>query len=176
MGINQLIEEDQKNGQEPPPVTAEPLTRQFLRIFEGQTEVAQDQMLKFMKGSGCAPDEFEQRGWCTKKSKAYQLVAPLDFAREWQGKHKRKLTSDLDQALVLLGACYDASGINAADTLRNDNFKPHPALKSLLEWFTRKGADQPARNAAARAVAIYKSWADANQPQVQQQMALFAEG
>jgi adenine-specific DNA methylase len=176
VGINQLIEEDQKNGQEPPPVTAEPLTRQFLRIFEGQTEVAQDQMLKFMKGSGCAPDEFEQRGWCTKKSKAYQLVAPLDFAREWQGKHKRKLTSDLDQALVLLGACYDASGINAADTLRNDNFKPHPALKSLLEWFTRKGADQPARNAAARAVAIYKSWADANQPQVQQQMALFAEG
>jgi putative DNA methylase len=30
----------------------------------------------------------------------FTLVDPLDFARDWQGKHKRKLTSDLDQALV----------------------------------------------------------------------------
>lgn len=159
VGINQLIDEDGKGGQEPPPVNAEPISRQFLRIFDGKTEVARDQMQKFMKGSGSAPDEFEHRGWCSEKNKVFALVAPLDFARDWQGKHKRKLTSDLDQALVLIGACFDGSGINAADTLKNDNFKPHVALKPLLEWLHKRGADQPTRNAASRAVSIYNTWA-----------------
>jgi hypothetical protein len=57
-------------------------------------------MQKFMKGSGSTPDEFEQRGWCSEKSKIFTQVDPLDFARDWQCKHKRKLTSDLDQALI----------------------------------------------------------------------------
>ena len=34
VGINQLIDEDANKTAEPPPVTAEPITRQFLRIFE----------------------------------------------------------------------------------------------------------------------------------------------
>ena len=81
----------------------------------------------------------------------YKRSNPLDFAREWSGKHRRRLTSDLDQALVLIGACVDGSGINASDTLKNENFKPHVALKSLLDWFNRNGTDQPTRNAASRA-------------------------
>jgi putative DNA methylase len=174
VGINQLIDEDGKGGQEPPPVNAEPITRQFLRIFDGKTEVARDQMQKFMKGSGSAPDEFEQRGWCTEKNKIFTLVDPLDFARDWQGKHKRKLTSDLDQALVLMGACFDGSGINAADTVKNENFKPHVALKPLLEWLHKRGADQPTRNAASRAVSIYNAWA-ATQSAKPQQSSLFEE-
>lgn len=172
VGINQLIDEDGKGGKEPPPVTAEPISRQFLRIFDGLTEVARDQMQKFMKGSGSAPDEFEQRGWCSEKNKIFTLVEPLDFARDWQGKHKRKLTSDLDQALVLIGACFDGSGINAADTLKNENFKPHAALKALLDWLSKRGANSQTRNAASRALTIYNNWAVANQQQVKQ-MALF---
>ena len=174
VGINQLIDEDSKAGKEPPPVYAEPITRQFLRIFEGKTEVERDQMQKFMKGSGSAPDEFEQRGWCSEKNKVFTLVTPLDFAREWQGKHKHKLTADLDQALVLIGACFDGSGINAADTLKNDNFKPHVALKSLLEWLHKHGADQTTRNAASRAVSIYNNWA-ATQTAKPQQSSLFED-
>ena len=65
----------------------------------------------------------------------------------------------MDQALVLIGACFDSSGINAADTLKNDNFKPHVALKPLLEWLHKHGADQSTRNAASRAVSIYNAWA-----------------
>ena len=175
VGINQLIDEDANRTQEPPPVSAEPITRQFLRIFDGKTEVARDQMQKFLRGSGIAPDEFEQRGWCSEKKRIFTLVSPLDFARDWQGRHRRKLTADLDQALVLIGACFDGSGINAADTLKNPNFKPHPALKPLLEWFQRRGADQPTRNAASRALTIYNNWAASHQKQVQQ-MALFLEG
>jgi putative DNA methylase len=159
IGINQLIDEDADKGKEPPPVNAEPMTRQFLRTFGNATELKRDQLQKFLKGSITTPDEFEQRGWCSEKSKVVTRVNPLDFARDWSGKHKRRLTSDLDQALVLIGACYDGSGINASDTLKNDNFKPHVALRPLLEWLQKNGPDQPSRNAASRAVSIYNGWA-----------------
>lgn len=174
VGINQLIDEDADKGKEPPPVNAEPITRQFLRTFDSATEMKRDQLQKFLKGSITTPDEFEQRGWCSEKSKVFTRVNPLDFAREWSGKHKRRLTSDLDQALVLIGACFDGSGINAADTLKNENFKPHVALKPLLEWLHRHGPDQASRNAASRAVSIYNAWA-ATQTAMPQQTSLFEE-
>ena len=172
IGINQLIDEDADKGKEAPPVNLEPMTRQFLRTFDSKSEILRDQLQKFLKGSITTPDEFVQRGWCTEKNKVFTLVDPLNFARDWQGKHKRKLTSDLDQALVLIGACFDGSGINAADTLKNDNFKPHAALKPLLDWMSRRAATPQSRNAAIRAITIYNNWAAQNQRQVQQ-MALF---
>jgi putative DNA methylase len=159
VGINQLIDEDADKGKEPPPVNAEPMTRQFLRTFGNATEMKRDQLQKFLRGSITTPDEFEQRGWCSEKSKVVTRVNPLDFARDWSGKHKRRLTSDLDQALVLIGACFDGSGINASDTLKNENFKPHVALKPLLEWLHKNGPDQASRSAASRAVSIYNGWA-----------------
>ncbi|RZF25889.1 DUF1156 domain-containing protein [Paraburkholderia sp. UYCP14C] len=174
VGINQLIDEDADKGKEPPPVNAEPITRQFLRTFGNATEMKRDQLQKFLKGSITTPDEFEQRGWCSEKSKVFTRANPLDFAREWSGKHKRRLTSDLDQALVLIGACFDSSGINASDTLKNENFKPHVALKPLLEWLHKNGPDQANRNAASRAVSIYNAWA-ATQSVKPTQGSLFEE-
>lgn len=168
VGINQLIDEDGKAGQEQPPVNAEPISRQFLRIFDGKAEVARDQMQKFMKGSGSAPDEFEQRGWCYEKNKIFSLVDPLQFARDWSGRHKRRLTSDLDQALVLIGACFDGSGINASNTLKNDNFKPHVALKPVLEWLSKRGASPTIRNAASRAASIFNNWVATQAPKPKQ--------
>lgn len=164
VGINQLIDEDADKGKEPPPVNAEPISRQFLRTFDGKVELARDQLQKFLKGSITTPDEFVQRGWCSEKSKIFTTTDPLDFARDWQGKHKRKLTSDLDQALVLIGACYDSSGINASDTLKNENFKPHVALKPLLEWLEKHSVNLSARNAASRAVSIFNNWAATQGP------------
>lgn len=158
VGINQLIDEDADKGKEPPPVNAEPMTRQFLRTFGNATEMKRDQLQKFLRGTITTPDDFEQRGWCSEVKKVFTRTAALDFARDWQGKHKRKLTSDLDQALVLIGACVDGSGINASDTLKNDNFKPHVALKPLLEWLQKNGPDQTTRNAASRAVSIFNAW------------------
>ena len=174
VGINQLIDEDANKTAEPPPVTAEPITRQFLRIFDGKAELARDQMQKLLRGSGIAPDEFTSRGWANEEKKVFHLADPLDFARDWQGKHRRRLTADLDQALVLVGACYDGSGINASDTLKNDNFKPHPALKGLLEWLGKRAPNQPMRNASSRALSIYNTWAASNKDAVVQ-MSLFLE-
>lgn len=165
VGINQLIDEDADKNKEAPPVNAEPITRQFLRTFGNASELKRDQLQKFLKGSITTPDEFVQRNWCSEKNKVFIRTNPLDFAREWSGRHRRKLTSDLDQALVLIGACFDGSGINASDTLKNENFKPHVALKSLLEWLHRNGPDQINRNAASRAVSIYNAWHASNAPQ-----------
>jgi putative DNA methylase len=165
VGINQLIDEDADKGKEAPPVNAEPITRQFLRTFGNAPELKRDQLQKFLKGSITTPDEFVQRGWCTEKNKVFTRTDALEFAREWSGKHRRKLTSDLDQALVLIGACFDGSGINASDTLKNENFKPHVALKPLLEWLHRNGPDQTTRNAASRAVSIYNAWQASQAPQ-----------
>jgi putative DNA methylase len=165
VGINQLIDEDADKGKEAPPVNAEPITRQFLRTFGNAPELKRDQLQKFLKGSITTPDEFVQRGWCAEKNKVFTRTSALDFAREWSGKHRRKLTSDLDQALVLIGACFDGSGINASDTLKNENFKPHVALKPLLEWLHRNGPDQITRNAASRAVSIHNAWHASQAPQ-----------
>lgn len=174
VGINQLIDEDANKAAEPPPVTAEPITRQFLRIFDGKAELARDQMQKLLRGSGIAPDEFTNRGWASEERKVFYLTSPLAFARDWQGRHKRRLTADLDQALVLVGACFDGSGINASDTLKNENFKPHPALKGLLEWLGRRGATQSVRNAASRAQTIYNNWAESHKAEAAQ-LSLFQE-
>ena len=165
VGINQLIDEDGDKGKEAPPVNAEPISRQFLRTFGHAAELKRDQLQKFLKGSITTPDEFVQRGWCAEKNKVFTRTCALDFAREWSGKHRRRLTSDLDQALVLIGACFDGSGINASDTLKNENFKPHVALKPLLEWLHRNGPDQTTRNAASRAVSIYNAWHASQAPQ-----------
>ncbi|MDH5834810.1 DUF1156 domain-containing protein [Luteimonas kalidii] len=176
IGINQLIDEDADKGKEAPPVNAEPISRQFLRTFGHAAELKRDQLQKFLKGSITTPDEFVQRGWCAEKSKVFTRTDALDFAREWSGKHRRRLTSDLDQALVLIGACVDGSGINASDTLKNDNFRPHVALKPLLEWLHRNGPDQTTRNGASRAVSIYNAWHASQAPQPAQASLFDDEG
>jgi adenine-specific DNA methylase len=158
LGINLLIDEDADKGRERPPANAEPITRQFLRIFDGIASIERDQLQKFLKGSITTPDEFSARGWCHESNKVYYHVKPLDFALDWQGRHKRRLTSDLDQALVLIGACFEGSGINAMDTLKNENFKAHVALSPLLEWFVKHGPDSDTKNAAVIAVSIFKMW------------------
>lgn len=168
VGINMLLDESSGRGLEPPPVTAEPMTRQFLRIFTGTTSQPRDQMQKFMRGSGMAPDEFEQRGWCHEEQKIFHLISPLAIAQSWHRKHRRSMTFDYDQAMFLIGSCYDGSGINASETLKNENFRPHPALKPLLEWHATRGAQQEVRNAATRAVAIYAAWERAHKDQVRQ--------
>jgi hypothetical protein len=144
------------------------MTRQFLRTFGAATEMKRDQLQKFLRGTITTPDDFVQRGWCREEKKVFTRTNPLDFARDWSGKHRRRLTADLDQALVLIGACVDGSGINASDTLKNDHFKPHVALKSLLDWLQKNGPDQATRNAASRAVSIFTTWQASQAPKPQQ--------
>lgn len=175
LGINQILDEG-GSAADIPPVDAEPYTRQFLRIFANGAEQKRDQMQKFLRGTGSTPDEFETREWCNEKAKVYHLTAPLEIARNWHNRHKRRLDSDYDQAMVLIGACQPGSGLDANDTLRNPNFRPHPALRPLLEWFERRGHSQPMRDAAKLAKLRFEAWQNV-QPKksASAQMSLFGE-
>ena len=176
VGINQLLDEELGTVTDPPPVNAEPFTRQFLRLFNGVTSVPRDQVQKYLRGTGSSPGDFEDRGWCRNERKIYHLVPPLEIARRWVGKHRREMVSDYDQAAFLIGACTDNSGINVSSTLSNSNFTPHPALGALLVWFSRRGATTEIRNAAIRAHSILRNWNAKNQEKIQQLDLFFGEG
>ncbi|HEX9002546.1 MAG TPA: DUF1156 domain-containing protein, partial [Blastocatellia bacterium] len=168
LGINQLLDEETNKVTDPPPANAEPMTRQFLRLFDGKTELLRDQMQKFLRGTGIAPPEFVERGWCFEEKKVYYPTPPIEIAKGWHGRHREKMTRDFDQAMFLIGACFPASGINAADTLKNGNFKPHAALGALLDWYVRHGGSQEVKQAAMMAAQIYRHWASQNQETVKQ--------
>ncbi|MCM8857685.1 MAG: DUF1156 domain-containing protein [Candidatus Thiodiazotropha sp.] len=172
LGINQLLDEEAGGIKEAPPHNAEPFTRMLLRLFDGVCELPRDQFQKFLRGTGSAPSDFASRGWVYEQRKVFYLTSPLDLAQAWIGKHRRGLQSDYDQAMFLIGACFEGSGINASETLNNENFKPHPALGSILTWFKTHGADSPIRNAATTAAQLYRTWESKNQTKVQQ-LSLF---
>ena len=174
LGVLQVLDEDANPGVELPPVTASPYTRQLLRMFRGAKDQPRDQIQKYLRGTGISPYEFENRGWIHEDNKVYYLTPFIDVAQTWHRKHRVGMVHDYDQAAFLIGACFGGSGIKAEDTLSNQNFKPHPALGSLLEWFSTHSADPTVRVAAGRADRLYRSWQARNRAVVQQ-LSLFAD-
>ncbi len=168
LGINQLLDEEAGGIKEAPPHNAEPFTRMLLRLFDGVRELPRDQMQKFLRGTGSAPSDFVNRGWVYEEKKVFHLTSPPDLAQVWIGKHRKGLQSDYDQAMFLIGACFEGSGINASETLNNGNFKAHPALGAILTWFKTHGADSPVRNAATTAARLYRAWESKHQAKVRQ--------
>lgn len=177
VGINELLQEDSAQVTDPIPPQVEPYTSQFLRMFDGVTCQPRDQVIKYFKGTGIAPDEFTNRGWCEEErsAKEYRLVEPLVFAQGWVNRHRAKLTYDYDQAWVLVGMCMPNSGFKAQETLDNPNFKAHPALSPLLEWLARKAATPSFRAAAQAAHSLLQGSLRKRQVRSadQQQPALF---
>ena len=176
LGINLLLDEEAGALKEPMPVAASALTCQLLRLFDGERRIPQDQIQKFLRGTGYAPGDFVDRGWCThdKKSKSFEIVSPLDIAHTWHAKQRQGMIHDYDQAAFLIGACFENSGINATETLDMGNFRPHPALGSLLDWFGSKGTTSEIRTAAVRGRAILDGWKSKTQ-QGDRQLSLFEE-
>lgn len=171
VGINQLLDDQAESETGSTPVKCEPISRQFLRIFHQALEVPRDQMQKYLRGTGIGPSDFVSRGWTEEKRKIFHWVSPLTFAHERVTKF-HTLHRDLDQAMVLVGACFADSGINVKKLL-NGEFKPHPALGDLLNWWVANGGSSDMRNAAITARQLYNTWAANNQQIVQQQFALF---
>ncbi len=174
LGINQLLDEEAGGIKEPPPHNAEPFTRMLLRLFDGKAELPRDQIQKFLRGTGSAPSDFESRGWVMEKKKVFYLVPPPQLAARWIGKQRKGMTSDYDQAMYFIGACFENSGINASETLNNPNFRPHPALGAILSWFKTHGADSPIRNAAVIASQLYRTWAAKHQEK-ERELLLFED-
>ena len=175
VGINQLLDDDTgaAGGPEVPPATAEPYTRQFFRLFYETTQVPRDQMSKFLRGTGIAPSDFEDRGWCSEKNKIFTFTPPVELARAWKGAPRKGMARDFDQTMFLVGGCVEGSNIRVLDTLDSPNFAPHPATAELVDWLTRHGGSQETRFAAQRARTIYRDWLGKNKAKAQEQMQLF---
>ncbi|MBK8636966.1 MAG: DUF1156 domain-containing protein [Chromatiaceae bacterium] len=170
VGINQLLDEEAE-GQTQVPVNCEPLTRQFLRIFARQAEVKRDELQKYLRGTGMAPSDFIERGWCLERKKLYYWTSAVEFAQARADK-AATLHRDLDQALLLVGAFHPESGVSAKRLL-TDDFRPHPALGDLLDWMLRHHPDPAAKSAAISARTRYLSWAAEHRTLVQRQLSLF---
>jgi adenine-specific DNA methylase len=173
LGINQLLDDERDTTSEAPPVTAEPYTRQFLRLFADKTSLERDQMQKHLRGTGVSPAEFLERGWCTEVKKVFTIASPVEWAEQWKGKARKGMSRDFDQTYFLIGACYDASGIKVSDTLNSGSFVPHPAISDLLDWFVKHGSDAAMKDAAKRARQIYSSWLTKNSKEPAVQKTLF---
>ena len=171
VGINQLLDDQSEGEAGGTPINCEPITRQFLRIFRGAAEVKRDQIQKYLRGTGIGPSDFISRGWTAEKKKVFHWLSPLEFAKERSEKLKA-LSRDMDQAMILVGACYENSGIEVKKLLNNE-FKPHPALGDLLQWLCSHGADKEMRQSAMTAKQLYSTWAANNQQIVKAQLALF---
>jgi len=171
VGINQLLDDQSENEGGSTPIKCEPISRQFLRIFQKTLEVPRDQMQKYLRGTGIGPSDFASRGWTEEKKKIFHWVSPLSFAQDRSSKF-HTLNRDFDQAMVLVGACFSNSGINVKKLLNNE-FKPHPALGDLLNWWVTNGGNEEMRKAATTARQLYNTWAVSNQKTVQEQYALF---
>ena len=167
-GINQVLDQDTGALVDPPPSNAIPFTWQFCRMFDLCRSLPRDQMQKYLRGTGYSPPEYEAAGWVTEDDKVFHMVDPVQFAKGWIGKHRTGLRSDFEQAMFLIGASFEGSGINVSETLNNDNFAPHPALGGLLDWFGRRGGDVQLRGAALRARQLYAAWEQKNAAKVKQ--------
>lgn len=172
-GINQILDDQSNSDAVKAPENAEPLTRQFLRIFAGQDQIARDQMQKYLRGSGIGPSDFVSRGWCKEinRPKAFVWADVQEFAKS--RKNFRTIRRDFDQALFLIGACYDGSGINVKKELKSEYFKPHPALGELLNWLGSNGPNSQFRNASIIARQLFNKWSAEHQPIINQQLLLF---
>ena len=173
VGINQLLDDESDTTTDSPPVLAEPYTRQFLRLFADKSSLDRDQMQKYLRGTGVSPSEFLERGWCTETKKVFTVTDPVEWAQQWKGKHRKRMSRDFDQTYFLIGACYDDSGIKVSDTLNSGSFVAHPAINDLLDWFGKHGSDPDMKNAARLAKKIYSSWLTKNKPKAEAQLSLF---
>lgn len=175
VGINQLLDDDAgaTGGPEAPPSNAEPYTRQFFRLFYETTQVPRDQMQKFLRGTGIAPSDFTERDWCSEKNKVFTLTPPIEMARAWKGASRRGMARDFDQAMFLVGGCFEGSNIRIIDTLDSPNFGPHPATAELVDWLISHGSSPQIKIAAQRAQTIYRDWLGRNKAKAQEQLSLF---
>ena len=158
--INSLLDEEESDLNYKFPLIASPITTQFLRVFDKNENVLQDQIQKILRGTGFSPSDFVARDWCihNKAKKTFSVVQPADFARERNTREKFQLIQDYDQALFLVGVCAENSGVDATVALSMHIQRPHPGLGSLLDWLELRGWSDNVRRAARRARAIFEVW------------------
>ena len=126
---------------------------------------------RYLRGSGVSPSDFETRDWCFEEKKVFYWADPLAFAQE-RAANNKTYSRDMDQALILVGACYPDSGLTT-DKILHDDFKPHPALGQLIDWLINNAPTSDMRQASTIARRNYSTWESKHQENLKEQYKLF---
>jgi hypothetical protein len=141
LGINllldDLVETSAGTVGNPPPESAEPTARLYLRIFRTCSEIPRDELHKLLGGSGISQGDLESRGWIRVIGKAVNLIPIqerfLYFSE--RGRTRKVIRTDLDQAHFLIGAAYPNSGKKINEELDNPNFRIKKSVDDILKWY-----------------------------------------
>jgi hypothetical protein len=180
LGINQLLDElieDADNSGPRPPENAEPLTRQFLRLFSSTNEMKRDDLHKTLKGTGVSSDELESRGWVREIGRTfYAIPIPERFAYFTQPGRKRNIIkADLDQAQFLIGAALPNSNYSINIELENVNFKIKKSVDEILRWYSLLLGDSSISLAAKNALTLVEQWRASKKKVLTAQQSLFEQ-
>lgn len=173
IGINQLISDESDKSIEVPPKDAEVLTRSFLRIFDKVNQISRDEITKYLRGTAVGPSDFINRGWCTEKQKTFFMTSPKEILQKHKETNYKKIPSDYDQAMCVIGACYTGSGVSIFEDLLNRSFKPRSSTLDVIKWVCNHGSDSEMRIAAQDASKLYSSWEFKKNADIEEQIDLF---
>lgn len=164
LGINQLlddlVESSAETGSTPPPESAEPTSRLYLRIFRNRAEIPRDELHKLLGGTGISQGDIESRGWIRLVGKVVHLTPIQErflFFTE-RGRNRKVIKTDLDQAHFLIGAAYPNSGLKIDTELDNPNFRIKKSVDDILRWYSEMGDSSVTRNAATTALRLVEHW------------------
>ncbi len=169
LGVNLLLDDllgsggGEKDANRPPD-DAEPTTRLFLKLFANNPVQDKDTISKGLRGTGFGPENFISRGWCTTSGGDVERVSLTTRFRHLtaQGRNRKVLKSDLDQANFCAGACLLDSHLDLTQELEqartSQNWVPKKHVPDLLRWMARNEADQKAQLAAQTAATLLSAW------------------
>jgi len=164
LGINQLLEDllAAERGTEKmrPPEGGEPVTRLFLRIFQGRTSLPRDELHKTLRGTGISQGDLEARGWIRVVGTQAHVV-PLPERFQYftaPGRTRKVLKTDLDQTHFLIGAASPGSGIKVDDELNRGTFQVKRSVDALLGWYAETDLAPEVRRAAGMALGLVSHW------------------
>lgn len=164
LGINQPLDEEAGGIKEPPPHNAEPFTRMLLCLFDGIRELPATRCRSSCAALAARPPISSTGAGSTRRRRS-SISPHRRISQGWIGKHRRGMRERYDQAMFLISACFEGSGIDAGE---NEHFRPHPALGVVLTWFMTHGDDSPVRNAAITASRLYGNWESIHQEKKRQ--------
>jgi hypothetical protein len=164
LGINllldDLVETSAGTGGAPPPESAEPTARLYLRIFRTCADIPRDELHKLLGGSGISQGDLESRGWIRVIGKAVALIPIQErflYFTE-RGRNRKVIKTDLDQAHFLIGAAYPNSGLKIDTELNNPNFRIKKSVDDILRWYMEMGDSAVTKGAATTALRLVEHW------------------
>jgi adenine-specific DNA methylase len=179
LGINQLLDElieDVASSASRPPENAEPLSRQYLRLFSTISQMERDGLHKTLKGTGISSDDLESKGWIRVIGKTVHAIPIQERfdAFTQPGRNRLILKTDLDQAHFLIGAALPDSAVNIMEELDKDSFQIKKSVDEILRWYSLLQVEPGIAAAAGNALVLVERWRSIKQKKTQsRQQSLF---